>query len=155
MMDRIQTAAVIGSGTMGGGIAALLAGLGIPTTLLDIVPRELTQVEKEIGLTLADREVRNRIVEAGWKAVTRSRPPALLSKQSEQLITLGNLEDDLGLLAKADLIIEAIVENLGINNRSSSDLKPFGGRMRSSLPIPPAFLFQHWPKGGARGSKAT
>jgi 3-hydroxyacyl-CoA dehydrogenase len=114
MMDRIQTAAVIGSGTMGGGIAALLAGLGIPTTLLDIVPRELTQVEKEIGLTLADREVRNRIVEAGWKAVTRSRPPALLSKQSEQLITLGNLEDDLGLLAKADLIIEAIVENLGI-----------------------------------------
>ena len=114
MKDRIQTAAVIGSGTMGGGIAALLAGLGIPTILLDIVPRDLTPAEVDMGLTLDDREVRNRIVEAGWKAVTRSRPPALLSKQSEQLITLGNLEDDLELLAEADLIIEAIVENLAI-----------------------------------------
>jgi 3-hydroxyacyl-CoA dehydrogenase len=114
MKDRIQSAAVIGSGTMGGGIAALLAGLGIPTTLLDIVPRELTPAEQAAGLTLDDREVRNRIVDAGWKAVTRSRPPAVLSKQSEQLITLGNLEDDLSLLAQADLIIEAIVENLAI-----------------------------------------
>jgi len=114
MNDRIRNAAVIGSGTMGGGIAALLAGLGIPTVLLDIAPAELTPAEQEAGLTLQDIEVRNRIVEAGWKAVTRSRPPALLSKQSEQLITLGNLEDDFELLAGADLIIEAIVENLKI-----------------------------------------
>lgn len=114
MKDRIQNAAVIGSGTMGGGIAALLAGLGFPTVLLDIVPGEPTPTELEAGLTLDDDEVRNRIVEAGWKAVTRSRPPALLSKQSEQLITLGNLEDDFELLAEADLIIEAIVENLEI-----------------------------------------
>jgi 3-hydroxyacyl-CoA dehydrogenase len=114
MKDRIESAAVIGSGTMGGGIAALFAGLGIPTTLLDIIPRELTPAEEEAGLTLEDREVRNRIVEAGWKAVKRSRPPALLSKRSEQLVTLGNLEDDLGSLAEVDLIVEAIVENLEI-----------------------------------------
>ncbi len=114
MKDRIQNAVVIGSGTMGGGIAALLAGLGIPTVLLDIVPGEPTPAELEAGLTLEDDAVRDRIVEAGWKAVTRSRPPALLSKQSEQLITLGNLEDDFELLAGADLIIEAIVENLEI-----------------------------------------
>ena len=40
---QIKKAAVIGSGTMGGGIAALLAGVGIETLLLDIPPsRQLT-----------------------------------------------------------------------------------------------------------------
>ena len=66
---NIRKAAVVGSGTMGGGIAAFFAGLGIPTLLLDIAPRELTDVEQETGLTLDDQQVRNRIVEAGWKAV--------------------------------------------------------------------------------------
>ena len=36
MEFAIKKAAVIGSGTMGGGIAALLAGVGIETLLLDI-----------------------------------------------------------------------------------------------------------------------
>lgn len=110
----IKRAAVIGSGTMGGGIAALMAGLGIPTLLLDIVPSELTPEEKGAGLTLDDKQVRNRIVENGWKAVTKSRPPAVLSERSKNLISLGNLEDDFDALAEVDLIIEAIVENLKI-----------------------------------------
>ena len=38
MIRKIKQAAVIGSGIMGGGIAALLAGAGIKTLLLDIVP---------------------------------------------------------------------------------------------------------------------
>ncbi|TFH37104.1 MAG: 3-hydroxyacyl-CoA dehydrogenase/enoyl-CoA hydratase family protein [Anaerolineales bacterium] len=114
MKYRIHRAAIIGSGTMGGGIAALLAGLGIPTLLYDIVPNELTPAEEAAGLTLEDREVRNRIVDSGWKAVTKSRPPALLSKASEQLIGLVNLEDDFDRLAEVDLIIEVIVENLKI-----------------------------------------
>ncbi len=111
---RIQKAAVIGSGTMGGSIAALFAGLGIPTLLLDIVPRELTDAEQTAGLTLDDKPVRNRIVENGWKAVTRSRPPAVLSEISKERISLGNLDDDFDRLAEVDLIIEAIVENLAI-----------------------------------------
>lgn len=111
---QIRRAAVIGSGTMGGGIAALLAGLGIPTILLDIVPNKLTPVEEEAGLTLEDKEVRNRIVQNGWKAVTRSRPPAVLSEASKQFITLGNLDDDFEKLADVDWIIEVIIENLEI-----------------------------------------
>ncbi len=114
MKYRIQSAAVIGSGTMGGGIAALFAGLGIPTLLYDIVPRELTPDEEAAGLTLKDQEVRNRIVNAGWKAVKKSRPPALLSQSSEQLVTLVNLEDDFDKLSDVDLIVEVIVENLKI-----------------------------------------
>jgi 3-hydroxyacyl-CoA dehydrogenase len=114
MKLRIQRAAVIGSGTMGGGIAALLAGLGIPTLLFDIVPGELTPLEEAEGLTLEDSQVRNRIVNTGWKAVTKSRPPAVLSESSQHLVTLLNLEDDFDQLAGVDLIIEVIVENLKI-----------------------------------------
>ena len=40
MSYRIQKAAVVGAGIMGAGIAALLASVGIPVTLLDIVPPE-------------------------------------------------------------------------------------------------------------------
>jgi len=111
---RIRKAAVIGSGTMGGGIAALLAGVGIPTLLLDIAPSKLTASEEAAGLSLKDKAVRNRIVEKGWKAVTRARPPAVLSEESTRLISLGNLEDDFDKLADVDWIIEVIVENLEI-----------------------------------------
>ena len=41
-MMRIQKAAVLGAGTMGAQIAAHLANAGVPTLLLDIVPREIT-----------------------------------------------------------------------------------------------------------------
>ena len=46
-MRKITNAAVIGSGIMGGGIAALLAGAGIRTLLLDIVPPDLKEAEKD------------------------------------------------------------------------------------------------------------
>ncbi len=52
MRYQIRKAAVIGGGTMGGGIAALLSGIGIPTLILDIVPNKLTAAETAAGLTL-------------------------------------------------------------------------------------------------------
>ncbi len=114
MRYQIRRAAVIGGGTMGGGIAALLAGIGIPTLILDIVPSKLTSAEEAAGLTLQDREVRNRIVDAGWKAVVKAKPPSILSQESTRLITLGNLEDDFDKLAEADWIIEVVIEKLEI-----------------------------------------
>ncbi|MBM3121796.1 MAG: 3-hydroxyacyl-CoA dehydrogenase/enoyl-CoA hydratase family protein, partial [Chloroflexi bacterium] len=114
MRYQIRKAAVIGGGTMGGGIAALLAGIGIPTLILDIVPGKLTAAEESAGLTLKDKEVRNRIVEAGWKAVAKAKPPSVLSTESTRLITLGNLDDDFDKLGEADWIIEAIVEKMDI-----------------------------------------
>ena len=41
-MMRVERAAVLGAGTMGAQIAAHLANAGVPTLLLDILPRELT-----------------------------------------------------------------------------------------------------------------
>ena len=55
MTRKIRKAAVIGSGVMGGGIAALLASIGVKTLLLDIVPFDLKEAEK------TDPVARNRI----------------------------------------------------------------------------------------------
>jgi len=46
MTRKIRKAAVIGSGIMGGGIAALLASAGVKVQLLDIVPFDLSDEEK-------------------------------------------------------------------------------------------------------------
>lgn len=55
MSRTISKVAVLGSGIMGGGIAALLAGVGISTYLMDIVPDKLTEEEAKKNLTLQDR----------------------------------------------------------------------------------------------------
>jgi len=73
-MRRIEKAAVIGSGIMGGGIAALLASAGIPTVLLDIVPFDLKDEEKN------DPKARNRIVQGGLDAAVKAKPPLFMAK---------------------------------------------------------------------------
>lgn len=114
MKYRIDKAVVVGAGTMGAAIAAHLANAGVHVTLLDIVPKELTDKEKKKGFKLTDRAVRNRIVQDGFDAVLNSRPASFFSKECAELVTLGNLEDDFDAVADADWVIEAIIENLKI-----------------------------------------
>ncbi|MGM0374493.1 MAG: 3-hydroxyacyl-CoA dehydrogenase NAD-binding domain-containing protein [Chloroflexota bacterium] len=114
MEYKVKKAVVIGAGTMGAAIAAHLTNAGVPVTLLDIVPNELTEKEKEAGLSLDDPEVRNRIVRKGFEAAQKARPANFYKKENAALITLGNLEDDLQSVAEADWVIEAIIENLKI-----------------------------------------
>jgi 3-hydroxyacyl-CoA dehydrogenase len=108
MTRKIRKAAVVGSGVMGGGIAALLAGAGVKTLLLDIVPFDLKDSEKE------DPVARNRIVQAGLDALRTSRPALLMQPKDMDLIRIGNLEDDFDQLAECDWIVEVVVENLKI-----------------------------------------
>jgi 3-hydroxyacyl-CoA dehydrogenase len=108
MIRKIKQAAVIGSGIMGGGIAALLAGAGIKTLLLDIVPFDLKDEEKD------DPAARNRIVKAGLDTVLMSSPSLLMQKKDVDRITIGNLEDDFDKIADCDWIVEVVVENLKI-----------------------------------------
>ncbi len=108
MIRKIKQAAVIGSGIMGGGIAALLAGAGIKTLLLDIVPFDLKDEGKD------DPAARNRIVKAGLDTVLMSSPSLLMQKKDVDRITIGNLEDDFDKIADCDWIVEVIVENLKI-----------------------------------------
>src|SRR5712692_8556038 len=116
-MKRIEKAAVLGAGTMGARIAAHLANAGVPCTLLDIVPPELSPEEKKRGLTLENPDVRNRIVRAGLEAAKKSRPAAFFTPEAARLIRTGNFEDNLAWLAEADWIIEAVAENLEIKRK--------------------------------------
>lgn len=106
MTFQIRKAAVIGAGTMGGGIAAHLANIGIPVVLLDIVPPDLSEDEKN------DPKARNRIVQSLYNRMAKARPANLARKDRGDLITLGNLEDDFELLADCDWIVEVIIEQL-------------------------------------------
>ena len=117
MKPRIEKAAVLGAGTMGGRIAAQLANAGIPCYLLDIVPPELNADEIRKGLTMENPGVRNRIVQAGLEATKRSRPAALFTPESARLITIGNFDDNLAWLGEVDWIIEAVAENLAIKRK--------------------------------------
>ena len=108
MSRKIKQAAVIGSGVMGGGIAALLASAGVKTLLLDIVPFNLTEEEKKNPVA------RNRIVKAGFDTILMSRPAALMHPEDAAMISIGNTEDDFDKLAECDWIVEVVVENLKI-----------------------------------------
>jgi 3-hydroxyacyl-CoA dehydrogenase len=91
---------------MGARIAAHMANAGMPCYLLDIVPPDAAQS--------SDKTARNKIVAAGLDAAIKSKPAAFFEKGLERLITIGNFDDDLKLLADADWIIEAVAENLEI-----------------------------------------
>ena len=99
MKYQIHKAVVIGAGTMGAAIAAHLANSGVPVTLLDIPSKE------------GDK---NKIVNEGWERCLKAKPANLMSSELKTLVKLGNLDDDFGVVAEADWICEAIVENLKI-----------------------------------------
>jgi 3-hydroxyacyl-CoA dehydrogenase len=117
MKYQIRKAVVIGSGTMGAAIAAHLANIGVPVTLLDIIPNKLTTKETEQGLTLEDQAVKNRIVKEGLDRALKSRPASFFTKAHASLISIGNLEDDFEVIKESDWVIEAIIENLEIKRK--------------------------------------
>jgi len=117
MAIKIKKVAVIGAGVMGSGIAAHLAGAGIPSYLLDIVPKELSEDEKKAGLTLKDKKVRNRFALKGIDNIMKSKPSLIYSQKDISLITPGNMEDNLDWLREVDWIIEVVVERLDIKKK--------------------------------------
>jgi 3-hydroxyacyl-CoA dehydrogenase len=95
-MEAIRKVGVIGAGTMGAGIAAHVANAGVPVVLLDIVPEGA-----------ADRNVLAR------GAVTRmltADPAAFMHARAAKLVSVGNIDDDIGQLADCDWIVEAVTE---------------------------------------------
>jgi 3-hydroxyacyl-CoA dehydrogenase len=108
MTRKIRKAAVIGSGVMGGGIAALMASAGIPTLLMDIVPFDLEGDAKDDPLQ------RNRIVKAGLDAMAMAQPALIMHPKDMARISIGNLDDDFEQLGECDWIVEVVVENVKI-----------------------------------------
>ena len=105
---NLRKVAVLGAGTMGSRIAAHVANAGIPVVLLDIVPPG----------TAADapKAERNQIVLSALDGLKKSKPAAFYTADSARLITIGNFDDDLALIASCDWIVEAVAENLDIKH---------------------------------------
>lgn len=122
-MLTIKKAAVLGAGTMGAAIAAHLSNAGIPTLLLDIAPRELSEAEQQKGLPLDAPQVRYRIVNSLFEAAKKLKPAPFMLGDNANLISLGNFEDDLSKIKGCDFVIEAVVENLEIKHKLFSDVE--------------------------------
>ena len=92
----IKKVVVIGSGTMGSGIAAHLCNANIPVTLLDL--------KTEISEKARDR-------------IHKSKPPLLIDKTKINNIKVGNISDDFDAVKDADWVVEAVVERIDIKHQ--------------------------------------
>ena len=92
---EIKKVVVIGSGTMGSGIAAHLCNANIPVTLLDL---------------------KTEISEKARERIYKSKPPLLLDKSKINNINTGNINDDFHVVKDADWIVEAVVERIDIKH---------------------------------------
>lgn len=81
----IEKVAVIGAGVMGAAIAAHVTNAGYQAVLLDIVPEG------------ADN--RNMLAEGAVAKMLKTKPAPFMHKKNARLITAGNLEDNLDLVA--------------------------------------------------------
>ncbi|HAE59795.1 MAG TPA: hypothetical protein DCG54_09905 [Anaerolineae bacterium] len=105
MKYKVNTAVIIGSGTMGAAIAAHFANAGVAVTLLDIVPKDAGN----------DKTARDKIVNTGFENAKKAKPAAFFSSDGHLLVKTGNLEDDFeAAVGQADFVLEVIVENLKI-----------------------------------------
>jgi len=93
---KIKNVVVIGSGTMGSGIAAHLCNANVPVTLLDL---------------------KTEISEKAREKIHKSRPPLLIDKSKINNIKVGNISDDFDVVKEADWIVEAVVERIDIKHQ--------------------------------------
>ncbi len=105
----ISKVAVIGSGVMGGGIAAHVANAGLPVLLLDIVP--------------PGAKNRNTVAEQAIERLLKTDPAPLMHRDFARRITPGNLEDHLGLLADCDWIVEVVLEKLEVKHATYAKIE--------------------------------
>jgi 3-hydroxyacyl-CoA dehydrogenase len=118
-MRKIRKVGVLGAGVMGSGIAAHLANAGIPSVLLDIVPPNLTDAEKQ------DPSARNRFALNGIANLLKSKPALIYLDRLTEFIKPGNFEDNLDLLADCDWIVEVVLERLDIKKSLFQKILPF------------------------------
>jgi 3-hydroxyacyl-CoA dehydrogenase len=94
----IRKAAVIGAGTMGGGIAMNFANAGIPVTML-----ETRQEALDKGLATIRRNLENTV-----------KKGKLTQEKCEERLALVSGTLDYAAIADADIVIEAVFEDMGV-----------------------------------------
>jgi len=108
-MTKIEKVAVLGAGVMGSGIAAQIANAGHEVLLLDIVPDGAND--------------RNTLAKGAIDRLLKTKPAPLMHKSFARRIQPGNLEDDLGRLAEADWICEAVLERPDVKHKVYADVE--------------------------------
>jgi 3-hydroxyacyl-CoA dehydrogenase len=102
----IATGVVIGAGTMGGGIAMCFANAGIPVTLVETSPDLL-----KMGLDRVASNYRTTVSRGGLTADEMERRMALISGATA-----------LEAAGSADIVIEAVFEEMVVKKRVFADL---------------------------------
>ena len=139
-MTEIRKVGVIGAGVMGAGIAAHVANSGVPVVLLDIV---------------ADgKDDRSAIAKGAVARLQKTDPAPLMHPKIAAGITPGNTEDDGGLLADCDWIVEAVLEDLevkhGVYRMIEANRRPRSIVSSNTSTIPLATLVGGLPRDFAR-----
>ncbi|HEX9701754.1 MAG TPA: 3-hydroxyacyl-CoA dehydrogenase family protein, partial [Rhodospirillales bacterium] len=98
-MTEIRKVAVFGAGVMGAGIAGQVANAGVPVVLLDIAAKD------------GDRTA---IAKGAIQKLLKTDPAPLMHRRNADLITPGNIDDDMNLIADCDWIVEAVIEKIDI-----------------------------------------
>ncbi|MFC6347709.1 3-hydroxyacyl-CoA dehydrogenase NAD-binding domain-containing protein [Vagococcus carniphilus] len=111
MKNKLNKVAVIGAGTMGSSIAALLAAVNLDVWLLDILPNNLTSETEH------DKNARNQLALSGIKQMKNPKSHMLLDSSNLNRVHPGNMVDDLDVLSECDWIIEVVLEKLSIKQQ--------------------------------------
>jgi len=122
---HIRKVAVLGSGLMGTGIAAHLAGCGLEVLLLDILPNDLAENEAQ------KPAARNRIAAASLQTALKAKPAPFYDTKFAARITIGNFEDDFPKIKDYDWIVEVVVERLDIKKQVFEKVEKY--RSKGSL----------------------
>lgn len=108
---HIRKVAVLGSGLMGTGIAAHLAGCGLEVLMLDILPNDLSEKESK------NPAARNKIGNTSLQNALKGKPAPFYDNKFANRITVGNFEDDFPKIKDCDWIMEVVVERLDIKKQ--------------------------------------
>lgn len=111
MKNKLNKVAVIGAGTMGSSIAALLAAVNLDVWLLDILPNNLTSETEH------DKSARNQLALSGIKQMKNPKSHMLFDSSNLNRVHPGNMVDDLDVLSECDWIIEVVLEKLSIKQQ--------------------------------------
>ena len=111
MKHIIQKVAVLGSGVMGSGIACHLANAGLQVLMLDILPPDLEESQKN------NKAAKNKIADTSLANALKSRPAPLYDQAFVSRIKTGNFDDDMHLIGECDWVIEVVVERLDIKKQ--------------------------------------
>lgn len=99
--NNIMNVGIIGSGTMGSGIAQLVSSSGIKVTLLDVNQQLLEKAKQAIGKNLK-------------RSVDKGR---MSGEEMDNVLSGITASTDYGSLRDADIVIEAVTEDLEVKKQ--------------------------------------